>query len=500
MREFIQIAWDSDVLQLQPGEWTEGDYSFSVVRQEFKGALVIACWDRYKDSRRVTVALINGFAGTGNLLWDSLQIISQGDEMVTLHDGGPGGIRVAGTFARRKTWGEDFYEPTAEPAPCSPEWWHSELATKGYHGFRDGGYNTIEQVGDYTIGTPKVKGTTSFNGSHGGYRVGPYHFGPEGWQRAYSDGYRWAELEFLAELARTPLAYYEEHTLAPYQPEGPYWCGRSNVFLKGHEPDFTSLEELQTYQPHNADHMHRATAAPGMLAPRDVFARIVLVEHYWNDFCCWLDGDASDDALFQPLWQVIEGPGGEGWSRGGRGFAHAVGCFAMSIPYLSHKTRGSGGFGEKVQINTQGEHWMDFLREFIRHVVTPAGLVMNMAVDPQYGNPDSCRSREADLLYVPMRRLGGLELELINVRQTMQRGTHTSVPTAISAYESPWWGTNFRKYPHLADDLPPFRDGYYPLYDLIREDPTFLEAALVWKGNVGDPYDPAIQLVRPTMY
>jgi hypothetical protein len=122
-----------------------------------------------------------------------------------------------------------------------------------------------------------------------------------------------------------------------------------------------------------------------------------------------------------------------------------------------------------------------------------------MDVDPQYGNPDSCRSREADLLFTPLRRLG-LDDVCERQQETMQRDVHTSVPSAINAFASPWWKAAIRPYPKLVDDLPPFRDGYYPLYDLIREDPTFLEAALVWKGNVGDPYDPVIQLVRPTMY
>lgn len=498
MRQGIVIQWDGDQLALRhPGTFTdEGDYRFAVVRREYKGALLIAVWDEFHGDPRVTVAVTNGFTNTGNILWTCLRIEAhRGREVSVLHDGGPGGAQVSGTFVRRKTWGSAWYQPTHEPAAD----WHHELAQKGADGYADtDAFNTIAIAGDYTVGTPKVKGVTSFNGSHGGYRVGPYHFGPEGWQRAHAQGWVWAEREFLAELARTPLAFYDRETLAPYNPHSEYWCGRTNVFLPGHAPvPSERLAELQKYRPHNADHMHRATAAPAMLAPRDVFARIVLVEHYWNDFCCWLDGARSKNPLFQPYWQVMEGPARRGWSRGGRGFAHAVGAFTMAKPYLHPTSRGSSGHGEQVEHNSWGDHWEYSLRGLIRHVAGPAGLVHRMDVDPSHGLPDATRSREADLLFTPMIRLGGLDDICAKAAATMARNRTSSVPESIHFYSREWDAFDFSPYLTLADDLPPYRDGYYPLYDLIRGDDSLKDQALEWQGKVGDPFDHPIALLPP---
>lgn len=490
----VEIYIDGDTLRVPrpPEVFTEGDLTFSVARTKFKGLLVLATWERYKESTRVTVALTNGFAHEGTFYADDVRITSTYDEVDTYLFSTEAftGIQVRGTFVRRQTSGQQFHEATVDPQ----EPWMVALCRKGHMDtFAPTGYKVI---GHYRIGDPGVKGESSLNGSHGGWELGPYHFGTEGWQRCCPEGYKWAEEEFFNTLARSPLASYNPDNLEPHNPRVPYWCGRASSDLPGLEvgsvgpEENENMKELHKYQAPAHSHMHRATASAAMLAPRDVFARIVLVEHYWNDFTCNLDGGRSNNPLFNTYQQVMEKPGGQGWSEGGRGFAHLVGCFTMASEWMHAAGRGYTRIPGRLMYNTSdGTPWAPVLRDLIRHVAwLNSGVVHNKGSDhnsPGTSNP--ARSREIDLLFRPMQELGGLADILTKVElfmsPLMANNERLSPAATVDGSKSHW------TIGHYAGA------NYYPWYDLIRGDMHYLDTET---PKFSDPSEQLVALVNPS--
>ena len=486
----VTFTLDGEVYSInRPSEVFEEDsgLKFSVARESFDGILFIVVWESLKGSTRVTAAMINGFANNGTEYFDDCKIVSvfNGEETVLMDESGCGGIQVRGTLVRRATMGTDFHSPTADAvAP-----WAEELCWDGYT--RSSNQWNSKKFGPYTIGDPGVTGSSSLNGSHGGWELGPYHFGTEGWQRSSDYGYMWAEREFFATLARSPLASYDPQTLEPHNPHVPYWCGRASSDLPGlavgvdNPENDPVIAELHRYKAPAASHMHRATASAAMLAPRDVFARIILVEHYWNDFTCNLDGAESANSLFKPYYQVMSEKGGQGWSRGGRGFAHLVGCYTMAEPWLGSESRGAGLEDRDMDVTSQGDVWDTALRALIRHVAWPkSGVVHNMVHDADSKHVIfPARAREIDLLFRPMQELGELDDIVEKVRYFMSRYLGQSVAVSVNGSGEHWWDNK-----HGSAD-------YYPLYDLIRGAMKFLDLS---HPIFTDPSEQLVALVNPS--
>jgi hypothetical protein len=473
--------------------WTyEGDFRFLVLRRLVNNALLLVTFEQFKgfDATRITVAWKNAFAGTGAIVFDDLKVTYGGREISTPLEEGPHAIQPRGTFVRRYHVGPDSYKLEGymhiEPVKGYPVW-APGMCLQGLQ--QQTTPANAMQIGPYTIGDPGVKGSSSLDGSHGGWEVGPYHFTAEGWQRCSRHGYRWAESEFFNTLARSPLAAYDPETLLPVNKHQPYWSGRASCTLDGFEEDLEAqakvpyLKKLQGYEAPADSHAHRMTGSAAMLAPKDVFARIVLVEHYWHDFTLWLDGGESGLSYFQPYWQVIRDHSPhQGWSRGGRGFAHAVGCFKMAHPYLLGSKRGTTGDAGLV---APGQTWWGALRDLIRHVARLNGIVHSSGQDGKYPNVQKAvRSREVDLLYPGMVFLG-LDDLAEKVRHTMDsEGWEGTAPEAWDGTMAHW---------SFGQQGGP---SYYPPYDMIRGDLTTLRTDIPMYSS---PSEQQISLVHPDL-
>lgn len=395
---------------------------------------------------RITFALVNGFPGTGAALFHEIELRVGGEVLFELR--GNHAVQVRGILARRVYAGPDaaklegyHHIRLAQGYPA----WVEEVCLEGLQEARDG----AELIGPYRIGDPGVKGPSSLDGSHGGWKVGPWHMGPRGWQRASRNGYRWAEVDMFDTLDRSPLAVFCPDTLRPFMPGTAYWPGRSNVSLPGYLPDTDTacpyLPELEEWEAHAYSHLHRETCAAAMLAPRDSFARWVLTEVYWHDIKLWLGGAESLVPLLQPARQVIRDlPAHQGWANAGRGLAHSVRCFLYARPYLPRAER---------------RYWTRLLRALLLHVARPNGILHSRPFDPNAPQiSPSARAREVDLMFPNFAGLGGWRMWMLarRCRKTMARRRGVSVASSFEAGARHW---------SLGETWLP---GYYPDYDLIR--------------------------------
>jgi len=480
-QERVTIKLDRDSVAFEvpsESEWVyEDGWRFCARRQAFGDLLALVTLEQFEgiEATRVTWALINGFPGVGAVLFNELGVW-YGRESIyaVLPDSSPGpdAIQVRGILARRHYGGPRASSLAAyehvKPTEGYPDW-APEVCSQGLlqasASFVEGDpYKTgAQRVGIYRIGTPGVKGSSSLNGSHGGWSVAPWHFGPEGWQRCSRDGYRWAEVDMFDTLDRSPLAIYSRKTLHPWNPHVPYWPGRANVELPGYAPDpdpaCPYLPELEKWEAHAYSHLHREIAAPAMLAPKDVFARILLVEVYWQDGALWLDGAESSNELLQTARQVIrEWPAHKGWSVGGRGFAHTVKSLIYALPYFNARKRGSTYRDYHPEQLTDGGLWTDVIVQLIKHVARPNGIIMSWKEEPSDPKvAPAARAREVDLMYPNLvyLRLKGLEKAC---RETMAPHDGDSVSAAFEPTHRHWYE---------GDHTPP---NYYQPYDWIRGD------------------------------
>jgi len=468
--------------QGQPRPLENGRCYTDRVRVGETGLFVVAFWDEFRglNAARVTIAFVNGFASDGAALFRSAKVLTLGDRdgdkhhLFTL---GPveedlHAVRVAGVMHSRACIGPD--------AEQLWKWSHVELHDYGLpwidakceKGFVDE-VNDSVQVGPYLIADGvRVKGSSSLNGSHGGWKVAPWHMGPEGWQRGSAFGYRWAEVAMRANIDRSPLAFFDPVTLMPKVVGSPYWNGRSGIFLKGFEPDrgrgeCSYLGELEQYVAPAHSHLHRMHAPAAMLAPHDSFAQWLLVEIYWND----LKQHFGSDYIVDPKpWEegllnldqrieMTEAHVGDDYA--GRGFGHSLNGFLYAAPYM-----GSDEFGD----------WKEEFKMLVRHFIRPNGIMHNKGTDPSFGVPNSARAREVDLCYQALLGLGLLD-EAKRCRKTMSPIGSVSVAEAFDSSFQHW-----SRGPHVTPD-------YYHYYDLIRGDSQYL-------ARLAEPWqNPAEQLI-----
>jgi hypothetical protein len=455
----------------------EEGWRFVVMRRPVAGALFILTLEQFEgyDATRVTAAFVNGFPERGAVVFDSLSVRT-GDALVyqvrSADSPGPDAIQVRGTLARRAVIGPDAARVAAyahvEPVAGYPDWVGPLCVT---------GLQTdlahANTVGLYTVWDSQVNGPSSLDGSHGGWKVAPWHFGAEGWQRGDRRGYVWAEASMFGTLDRSPLASYDPETLRPLNQHSPYWAGRANSPLPGLVPDGNPLVpylgNLEHYEAHGSSHGQRLWGAAAMLAPFDAWARVLLVEQYWHDCTLWLDGGNSPYGLLKPLAQVqSELPAQVGWSGGGRGFAHVLRCFLYAEPYLSPAARGDAGNDyAPLYRESDGAKWRPTLRNFLVHTTRPNGILHyvgqgnnlphGIGNDDQAGLvPYPARAREVDLQYPNLEAFGLGQLATA-CRNTMRAVDGVSVASSFDGSQRNSWSEGVYSKPN-----------YYAKYDWIR--------------------------------
>lgn len=459
----------ADEWALEPGPPA---YRFCVRRAKFGGGLAVVFLEQFAgfDATRITWTLADAFHSAGAILFDDLSVAMGGEVLYEVKGStspGPDAIQVRGMLARRHFLGPDAARLRAQeqidPVEGYPEW-VGEVNSDGLKMEA----NSARAIGLYRLADPSVKGPSSLNGSHGGWKVAPWHMGPDGWQRATREGYRWAEMDMLNTLDRSPLAVFDPATLHPLNQHSPYWPGRANVTIPGFSPDpdpaCPYLPELEKWEAHAYSHLHRETCAAAMLAPRDVFARWLLVEVYWHDISLWLDGGESGVDLFKTANQILrELPSNAGWGNGGRGFAHSVRAFLYAEPYMPAAMRDDSSLEYRPEVlDSTGERWRDVITALVSHTARPNGVIHSMARDHKFSSvAPSARAREVDLFWPNFSALGLDDLGE-RCRQTMARLDGASVAEAFDPRFDHWSGGEFA----IPD--------YYPLYDLIRGDSLFL--------------------------
>lgn len=275
--------------------------------------------------------------------------------------------------------------------------------------------------------------------------------GPEGWQRHFAAGLMWAEEEMFNTLDRSPVACFGHGTLRPWNPHYPYWPGRASSVLPGFEPDpdprCPYLPQLEKYEAHAHSHLHRETCAAAMLAPKDAFARWLLVELYWHDVEMWFDGAESDNVYLKPLSQVQrELEPNTGWREGGRGFAHSVRCFLYAEPYMEPR---------------KAAMWRERLKKFIRYIALPNGILHRIESDDSYPVAPACRAREVDLMYPNL-----IALELHDLAERCFDAMRAVNGEHAAASFNPDAG-HWSKIQYAGVS-------YYPQYDLLRNDSLHL--------------------------
>jgi len=466
-------------------EWTvERGWRFCVRRERLSDVLAFVFMEQFEgfDATRVTWALANSFPGTGAVLFDDLSVDNPSGNLYEVkgaNSPGPDAIQVRGILARRHWLGPDAdaLESFAhvEPTTGYPAW-VAEVNAEGRataelsfvppndkpNQVRAG----ARALGLYRLGDPSVKGASSLNGSHGGWKVAPWHMGPEGWQRATRDGYRWAEVGMFDTLDRSPLAVFDPVTLHPLNQHSPYWPGRVNVTIPGFaadpDPACSYLPELEKYEAHAYSHLWREICEAAMLAPRDVVARFLLVEVYWHDIALWLDGGRSANNLLKPAAQVMEElPPNVGWSNAGRGLAHSVRAYISALPYFPAIARDDSG-GYNPAMLGDGSLWSDVIPELLIHVARPNGVLHSMERDHKFSNvAPAARAREVDLMYPNFEALGLTELAA-KCRETMAPINGISVAESFDPRGVKW---------NAGEKATP---NYYPQYDLIRSDSLYL--------------------------
>ena len=448
----ITIHLDNKSVTFDDPTWTsEVGWQYSETRKKFGNLTAILWRERFDnvDCTRITWALINGFAHTGNVTFDYISV-EFGAGRPLYRKKGRNVIQVRGPLARRSWIGPAQRKIRTfqhiEPFPGgTPE--IDELCQAGL----DDTNQNSEQVGIYLLEDTKVYGKSSLNGSHGGWEIAPYHFSPEGWQKMSRVGYQWAEACMFNTLDRSPLASMDPNTLEFVNPHVPYWPGRMNNDLPGLneslDADCDYLEELNKYKAHDFSHYHRCTSAPAMLAEKDVFARFLL-KYYWHDIEMWLDGSQTTEELlwFKSAKQIMqEDPAHVGHEIGGRGLAHSVRSFLYAEPYLS---------------KDHAAKWRMIFQGLLRHIARPNGIMHSQFADDHYpGMKNAARAREVSLMQPNLAPLGLHDIaEAANA--TMAR-----LPDGTSVSES-----FDSSHLHWADGVHS-EVNYYPLYDHLHELP-----------------------------
>lgn len=502
----VVCAIDGLVLTISPpdaGGWVEeraappsfGAWRFAVERRVFGDLLVVATWEQFAgiDATRVTVAVANAFADTGAVVFRNLTVDAGSERLIdTTESVSPGidAVQVRGILARRASVGReaarlDGYEQI-EPTKGYPSW----TASVAEQGRRDALLGA-KRLGPYALGDPVVHGPSSLDGSHGGWSVAPWHFGPEGWQRSSRAGYRWAEASMFLTLDRSPLAAFDRESLLPTNPHSPYWAGRASVVLPGWRADPSPacpyLPELESYEAHAYSHLHRQTAAAAMLAPRDAFARWLLVEVYWHDLTLWLDGKRPDypNELLKPLVAVIEDtPAHIGWSNGGRGLAHTVNAYVFARPYFSPKRRDAPAGYLPDQLSS-GETYSELLPKLLRHLARRNGIIHSFGPDPSYPTVTvAARAREVDLMYPALISLGLDDVAAVT-KKTMARVDGMSPAASFDPSAGLSWASGKYEEP-----------SYYPPYDWIRGvGVESFDATVPWYS----PTEQGLSMVPPAM-
>ncbi len=206
------------------GEWTdEGEWRWAIATRSFQRLPAIQILEQWSglDATRVSLVFANGYPDAGTIHFNDLRITDDGELVDRVR--GKNCILPRGMFVRRYVLGPDAdavraWEMVEPKGPTLP--WIREKCVEGL-AINEG---AALKLGPYLVGDPGVTDSGSLNGSHGGWKLGPWWFGPEGWQTTCREGYVWAELEMLLTAARSPLAVIDPGTRRFFNPHHPYWA------------------------------------------------------------------------------------------------------------------------------------------------------------------------------------------------------------------------------------------------------------------------------------
>lgn len=362
-------------LALAPGAWTvEPDgWRWSLSTGELAG-LAVLCWRQQHpgwEATMTTVAVVNGWPGAGTIHLERMRVAVEGAAPIVRdeHDA----IDPRRPLLWRFYSGEHAEDLRAwrhvDPGPTAP--WIPGLCEQGRAELEA----SLLELGPYRIASPKVRGSSSLNGSHGGWSISPWWGGADGWQATCREGLAWMGAEWMAQAMRSPIVLLEPGGFAWWNPvraarearaaaqaagvpaaELPpapgYWPGATVqheppgyevaiVPTDGSSWSFRPLDgwcayesTLREYRPHDHTHYRRLYAAASAVAEHDVAARWWLRQS-WGQLAAWLDGAPSSVNLLAWLPQMLDGPAGVGDSRGGRGWGQTLRCYLDAEPYLA---------------------------------------------------------------------------------------------------------------------------------------------------------------------
>lgn len=454
--------------------WVTSEFGrHSIEKRAFGGGFLIVFFEQFNGyaATRYTWAWVNGLADTGLIEFTDLS----GPGLNTVN--GKHIIAVGGMLPAR-TWRGNNATQIQNYLHVTPTSGYPAICASHNQNGLNNTLGTILNIGPYRLedaaGGFNIQGNSSFNSSEGGWGgVNPFWMGPQGWQRASRSGYKWAEQRMLGQASRYPTAYFDSD-LEPTNPHEPYWCGRTDAHrLSGWPTEFGDgwcpyADLLTDHRAHNLTHGSRGFNPPAMLQPvGDQFAKWWLKEVAWNDVTCWLDGaSGTGDAHFETLAEVLANyTHGQGWSDGGRQFAHAVRLF--------NYVNGEHGLGAGNR-DTDDEPWEDVIPEFITEMTFATGVMHRAGTEGCVLSP-SARSREVDLLGLEFETLGLTDLRdawriYMAPTPTGDPDVWTSVGTTVEADQPVSWdtGETTTEISHEVTicDLA----NYYPYYDAFRRD------------------------------
>lgn len=485
--------------KLEDSDWTrEPGWRFCVQRMNFDGRLAIAFYEQFEgfDATRATILMGDVFANIGAVLFDSIAFKYGREDIFRVQGNekpGPDAIQVRGGLLRRYSFGPDGgkldrYEHI-QPEAFYQKWpWLLELAHKGLTTIGNS-YHT-ETVGIYNLNDPQVIGSSSLNGSHGGYKVAPNHFGADGWQACSREGYMWAAIDMFSTFDRSPIGVFDPETLHPLNRHKPYWCGRANSSkpggieaYEGFAPDpdtrCSYLPKLEQFEAHDYTHGRRGNGSADFLAAKDIVGRFLSVEWYWADYDRWLDGgtvkpydNGQFNGLLMPISQIIAqtkeaGRLGKsfyiqpnsGWSQGGRGFANALDCFSAAHRWFNPITRNDRNTTyepEMVSSRRTKQTYYGYLQELIKATIRPNGILHTQHHDDNWPNvPNSARMREVQLLQKGLLFLG--------LHEEAGKAAFWASPTVIGSPPSAADSTS----QHWAEGIHSENPNYYIWYDIL---------------------------------